>query len=382
MRGDIREKALELLEPLYQAEFVDDGWAVFLRKLMGVMESDVAVVVSLDVQGRPLDLNSAGILTETLVADYQAHFAAVDPWPEAFLATQRPFGKNVCSQELLDPREFEQTEYYNDFWRPNHDLFHTCGTLMLLDHGFANVGFPRCRDRGSFDRSDITFLDILSPHIGAALGLHHRLECNHQIGAGAEAALEQMEDAMLIVEAHGRLIHANGVAEAELASGARLSIRDGILVAGRQTDQAAFDRALHAAAVVSEMATECAPLALATREAESWQRASISFYPLPRRACDSVASGRPCVLVVVCTGRSSGTPSASLLHELYGLTAMEARVVQGLSLGKSVEEIAVESRIGIGTARTHLKHAFLKTGTQRQSQLVALLNRIRARMRP
>ena len=91
---------------------------------------------------------------------------------------------------------------------------------------------------------------------------------------------------------------------------------------------------------------------------------------------------QPCVLVVVCAGPDAQTISTSLLRGLFGLTAMEARIAQGLSLGQSSEEIAERLRIGVGTVRTHLKHVFLKTGTQRQGQLVALLNRLRPRITP
>lgn len=382
MRGDIRDKALELLEPLYEADFVDDGWPRFMRRLMGAMESDIAAAVCLNPQGRPFELLVQGDFSESMAADYNAHFAAIEPWAEAFLSLKCPFGKSACSQDVLAPGEFERTEYYNDFWRPNGDLFHTCGTLVRLDNGFANVGFPRSRGRGVYDTSDIAFLDLLSPHIATALRMHHRLGRERFASASALAALDRMEDAIILVDDRGCIVHANPSAEAELKSGQRLSVRNGRLMAGRQTAQSDLDHALHSAAALSRFATTQEPMNVATREGDSALRASISFYPLPNRQGNSLNLGQAGVLVMLCEARNAQVASASLLRALYGLTPMEANIAQGLSLGHGLEEVAASMGIGLGTVRTHLKHVFVKTGTRRQSQLVSLLNRVRPKMSP
>lgn len=382
MRGDIRDKALDLLEPLYEANYAPDGWPSFLRKLMGAMESDVAIAVSLDSMARPFEFLVQGVFGRSMVADYQAHFAAIDPWAGAFLSAKRPFGKNVCSHELLDPREFEQTEYYNDFWRPNEDLFHTCGALVRLEDGFANVGFPRCRRRGAYDASDIAFLDLMSPHISAALRMHHRLDRERLAAAGALAALDRMEDAIVVVDELGRIVHANATAETELKSGKRLSVRNGRLIAGKQMSQADLEHALHTAASLSRLATTQAPETVATRESDPASRASVSFHPLPSRRGAPLTPERACVLVTICEARDTQIASVSLLRALYRLTPTEAGIAQLLSLGRSVEEVAATLGIGLATARTHLKHVFMKTGTRRQGELASLLNRVRPKLIP
>jgi DNA-binding CsgD family transcriptional regulator len=63
------------------------------------------------------------------------------------------------------------------------------------------------------------------------------------------------------------------------------------------------------------------------------------------------------------------------LYQLYGLTPTEARMANLLMDGKTLTACAREMRIGLPTARFHLKHVFAKTGVGRQSQLVSLLLR-------
>ena len=55
------------------------------------------------------------------------------------------------------------------------------------------------------------------------------------------------------------------------------------------------------------------------------------------------------------------------------MTESEARVASALTLGKTIEQIAVEFGISTITVRSHLKRVFDKTDTRRQADLVRLL---------
>ncbi len=60
------------------------------------------------------------------------------------------------------------------------------------------------------------------------------------------------------------------------------------------------------------------------------------------------------------------------LSRLYGLTRAEALLLVRLLNGSTLEEASQVLRATMNTARTHLKHIFLKTDTNRQTQLVSL----------
>ncbi|HEU0202427.1 MAG TPA: LuxR C-terminal-related transcriptional regulator [Burkholderiaceae bacterium] len=61
-----------------------------------------------------------------------------------------------------------------------------------------------------------------------------------------------------------------------------------------------------------------------------------------------------------------------MLERLFDLTPAERRVFGLLLADRSPREIAGELRIAVTTVRTHLQSLFAKTGTRRQSELVAL----------
>lgn len=65
-----------------------------------------------------------------------------------------------------------------------------------------------------------------------------------------------------------------------------------------------------------------------------------------------------------------------LLRSIFKLTPAEVRVAQLVMTGATNASIAKLLKIGPGTARTHIKSLYLKTGTHRQPHLTALLWRM------
>lgn len=67
------------------------------------------------------------------------------------------------------------------------------------------------------------------------------------------------------------------------------------------------------------------------------------------------------------------TVDEGALTRLYGLTRAESQLVAILLGGKTLAEAGDVLQVSANTVRTHLKHIFLKTETNRQTQLLALL---------
>lgn len=66
-------------------------------------------------------------------------------------------------------------------------------------------------------------------------------------------------------------------------------------------------------------------------------------------------------------------PAPSILAKTFGLTPSEAKLACIIARGAGPEIAAQELKISRETARNQLKSVFAKTGTHRQSELVALL---------
>ena len=83
-----------------------------------------------------------------------------------------------------------------------------------------------------------------------------------------------------------------------------------------------------------------------------------------------VGDGDDLLTLVVAEG---GTGDADALRARFGLTPREVDVARLCRQGKAPAAIAEELRIALSTVRTHVLQLFSKTGTQRQSELVAAL---------
>ena len=103
---------------------------------------------------------------------------------------------------------------------------------------------------------------------------------------------------------------------------------------------------------------------------ESQRRQSlwrISLGPIARAVAQPDAA---VVMLIDPPAEPHGTLAA--LQRLFGFTAAEARVFALLLDDCRPREIAEQLRLSITTVRSHLTALFAKTGTRRQSELVAL----------
>jgi len=60
----------------------------------------------------------------------------------------------------------------------------------------------------------------------------------------------------------------------------------------------------------------------------------------------------------------------------FSLTATEALVVACLSCSYTPERVATKLGVSISTVRSHIQHAFVKAGVQKQTDLVLLAERV------
>jgi len=76
------------------------------------------------------------------------------------------------------------------------------------------------------------------------------------------------------------------------------------------------------------------------------------------------------------------SPGPELLQALFDLTPAEARITSLLIDGNSVDSISKMQSVSLNTVRTQLKSVFLKTGVDRQVDLVRLLGQPRVQLIP
>lgn len=164
----------------------------------------------------------------------------------------------------------------------------------------------------------------------------------------------------VVVDAHLRAGHTGRCAGGALRDAAS-PLR---LVHGRLHATSASDHALLAERVAQALHHTAAPRGLRLARAGRWPLTlRLQRAPTPRQVLIDIRD--PYL----------PQPEESLLQDLFGLTPAEATVALALAQGELAGDIARARGVQPNTVNAHIKKLLLKTGTQRQSQLVALLLR-------
>jgi len=186
---------------------------------------------------------------------------------------------------------------------------------------------------------------------------------------GAAAMLNTLAAGVLAVDAQRNLLRGNSVGDRLLATAEGISLKDGRIVCWRPQDEVELGRAIDRALAASEPAEH--NVAFVQIERPDGKRPLALL--VGRLPADPASGGLPAAVLYVRDPDASLSVPPELLIHAFRLSPAESRVVAELVGGKSPQEVAVELELSLNTVRNHLKQAFRKTGTSRQSELVSLV---------
>ena len=248
-------------------------------------------------------------------------------------------------------------------------------TRVLRGDGEEHLGRSTTQRAGALRRQR----DLLTPLFdarghtyGVALKLVTALKpVTERGGSGNELAFAQALDTMpngiLIVAGDLRIHHMNRCARDILARNRGLECRNGLFtVQDKLLEQRLRDLVRGAITRGRQDQTE-ATGAMFVRAPMSREHVELIVAPVPGASSDDQHQR---ALVYVFDANSPRQVSHDILTGLYGLTQTEAKLVQLMSNGMTLDEAATELEISVNTARTHLKHVFHKTGINRQAELI------------
>jgi len=304
------------------------------------------------------------ITTDDNANDYADYYINLDPRVKMMetLAVQDWW---FC-HDHFDQQFVSRSEFYQDFFIPNCARYSlgACVDDDLERH--TVIGIMRAAKQSPFGEVERMAAQRFSGHLQRALRLQSHTQCLHARAELGARAIDALALAMLIVDGTGLILHCNVAAELLLSDQAcGLNSKAGRLTAAHPLNKISL-------ASLIAGATCCSAVGDAMFLSGGGRR-QVFVTPLPA-ASDFVHDWQtPLALVVVMEVGKNLSP-LQLLSKLYNLSPAELRVAAALLAGKSPEEYAQEANVTANTARTQLKSLFKKTGTRRQSELVALLS--------
>lgn len=350
-------------DDLMAAAVLGEGWEEALHGLSEAACAQGAVLM------RNRGHRMVAAVTTREVAEAVADFAAGRTPPNSRYRRvnhTRSSGFRVDHDDY-DDRQLAKDPFYQEFLRPIGYFWHANVGLTSGRDESVEISLKRHLNAGAYRREDATLLDAALPSLRAAVRLGRQMFDAET--RGMARLLLARGRPVIELDAWGRPLAVHPDAEA---------VRDGPLrIVGRQLTaangaaQAAVDRA------VSLALTRPGEVALAPLGEWNGRNAFLQVLPVPGRVRDIFLSAA--ALAVPIEQDAPWTPvrlSAAGIREAFALTGRETDIACLLAEGLSLAAISRRLDIQPGTARTHLKSIFEKTGTRRQAELAALFGRL------
>jgi DNA-binding CsgD family transcriptional regulator len=245
--------------------------------------------------------------------------------------------------------------------------------LALQDTTFATINLLRSPGTAQFERSEIDLARQLQPHLICAFDLDQKLWEARQLNDSLAQSLDRSPHGVYLVDAGARVRHVNRAGEKLAAEVRGLSMKDGVLRAAYADSTRALHRLIQAAAASDAEQRKGGAISVAR---PGFDR-SLSVIIAPLRA-QLLPQHRhaPSVIVFASDPQSGIAAPEDRLRALFGFTAGEAEIAIELLAGSDPATIAERRSLSVNTVRVHIAHILAKTDTNRQAELVRLLERV------
>ena len=147
-----RARIEKLVKLTYEAAVDPSKWSDFLRLLSEAIHAPSAGLLIHDNTQQKANASASIGVDPAWVKVYQEYFVTINPW-----LADRPFRRGVTAvgEQILNDRELVQTEFYNDFLRPQN-RFYSCGDLTAQDESATSeISALRSRHAGSFTSNEV-----------------------------------------------------------------------------------------------------------------------------------------------------------------------------------------------------------------------------------
>ncbi|MDE1995325.1 MAG: helix-turn-helix transcriptional regulator [Rhizobiaceae bacterium] len=349
----------DLIDHIYEAAFVPEEWDRVLRGINEISGSIGATIFvfsdNAPPRGRTLE-NLQPLFDEFVKGDFWKFCDSVQR-----MCSLRP-GSFVHVDDFMTAEEIEKDPVRIRLREVGIGA-HICSAIPTPNGELITYVFQRALAAGLYDQPAIDRLDYLRPHLARAGLVAARLGMER--AKATVSGLKALGLPAAVLTSSGHVLTANTLLE---------EMSDVFLPAARErmsiVDPAA-DALLQQAIAERRGAI---PLVRSIPLPGKEGRPPLVVHVLPlRRAAHDIFSGGDVLVVATTFSPSAVVPSVSLLNALFDLTPAEARLATVLTSGRSLKIAAGESGVTVKTARTYLERIFRKTGTHRQSELVALL---------
>lgn len=358
----------DLLGHLYDAVVATDGFQLFIEALSAAIQLKAVTMITRHATTHEIKgLWLCGISRES-VASYALDYAHEDMLAQHIMAA--PSGHFYASNlDVPNAEHFAETRFHRE-WIVPQGVACAAGAVVRQDGAWLTQLFlQRAPHHAPFTREEMNQLNQLVPHMQRALQMRQRfteLQFGQNFLAGG---LDVLAVPTLLFDEYGRVAHYNRSAAAMLDGSGSLRIEDGHL----QTLKPALTRkiGLEITTAIHASRNQAAHLDNVILLPRPGQLPLMLMIAPVQLAATPLAQGA--ALLFAFDPEVKPLVTANLVRRLFSLSEAEAALAAALCCGGTLDGVTQERGTSINTVKSQLKSIFLKTGTNRQSELISLL---------
>lgn len=306
---------------------------------------------------------------------YVEHYHAINPYLpliDGLASDEVARASQHVSQEWLKSHQF-----YHEWLKPAGD--YTFGATLPIRSStgrMLRLTYDIPSDEHETEPVAADLLERTASHFRRAFDVSWRLREAGLAAAFGQSLLDGLSGAAFIVDETGKIVGMSASAVVLLEQGGTFqsnSSNELLLAVPRENDL--LQRAIKSVTAISLLSAPSGfPVTL------DGSSRPVVVLPLRKPAPILTAQTRRLALVQLVAASSRLAPPLDLLRQLYNLTKAEAVVVQRVTEGYAIKEIADFNETSQSTVRNQLQAAMQKLSVHRQAELVSLVSSITPRL--
>jgi DNA-binding CsgD family transcriptional regulator len=367
-----REEQLSgLIGGIYDASLDPSLWPEVLRRSARFVSGSTASLFSKDAASNVGEVfYHDGGVDPRYTQLYFSKYIHLDPTNTALLLME--VGQPISTADLMPYEEFLETRVYKEWVEPQGWVDAASVVIERSLTSAAVFSVFRHRREGLVDMEMRRRMRLVSPHVRRAVLISRVIDLKTTQAETFAEMLDGLSASMFLVDAEGRIVHANAAGHAMLADGSFIRAVGSKLAASEpEADRTLKD--VFAAAGLDDSAVGTSGISVPLA-APSGNQLVAHALPLSSGMRRETGNAYKAVAALFVHKAPLGGPTPpEVIAKTFKLTPSELRVLLAVVEVGGVLGVADALGLSENTVKTHLKRLYAKTGASRQADLVKLV---------